>query len=195
MRGSPKRGLAWVANQGVVSFGDPYLLRRGHSTLRGTNSDGGMTETAMGQAPGFSCIKCASFATLMGRSCLRARAPVLHTCTGRAFYPSSTTKLQLTPLMRILRAPGFSTPIRRPIQFTTLHRPVEVRPTVANQRSQAPLATMALPPKFAAHRLAFGQPTAQAETVPPAAHSIEIYLDYCVRLQAGLCHILFASSL
>jgi predicted DsbA family dithiol-disulfide isomerase len=37
---------------------------------------------------------------------------------------------------------------------------------------------MALPPKFAGHKLVFGEATATGTTVPPARHTLEVYLDY-----------------
>ncbi|CAI4218695.1 unnamed protein product [Parascedosporium putredinis] len=40
---------------------------------------------------------------------------------------------------------------------------------------------MALPPKFAAHRVIFGRPVAPHTSVPPAAHVLEVFLDYCVQ--------------
>jgi hypothetical protein len=39
---------------------------------------------------------------------------------------------------------------------------------------------MAVPPKFAAHRVIFSEPASAQAEVPPALHTIEVYLDYCV---------------
>lgn len=90
----------------------------------------------------------------------------------------------LVLLMRILqRATGFNPLVPRPIRFTTHRSPIKARPTTTTKQLHAPLATMAVPPKFAAHRMAFGQPVSQNDAVPPTAHTIEIYLDYCVRPQ------------
>lgn len=38
---------------------------------------------------------------------------------------------------------------------------------------------MALPPKFAGHKLEFDSPPATASTVPHTTHTLELYLDYC----------------
>jgi protein-disulfide isomerase len=39
---------------------------------------------------------------------------------------------------------------------------------------------MALPPKFAAHRMTFGPPAPTAHaSIPSSSHTLEIYLDYC----------------
>ena len=73
--------------------------------------------------------------------------------------------------------------ISRPTLFA-LYRP-NVRPATSFKKQFAPLVTMALPPKFAAHRMTFGQPVSQDEAVPPTPHTIEIYLDYCVRPQTS----------
>lgn len=92
------------------------------------------------------------------------------------------------------RTPRFNPLILRPIRSTTLHKPVTTRLTTTTKQPYAPLATMAVPPKFAAHRMAFGQPTSQSAAVPPTAHSIEIYLDYCVRPHPILLHAYLASA-
>lgn len=43
---------------------------------------------------------------------------------------------------------------------------------------------MALPPKFAGHRLSFGPPVATVAGVPPATHTIEVFLDYACPFSA-----------
>lgn len=43
---------------------------------------------------------------------------------------------------------------------------------------------MALPPKFAAHRLEFGKPPQPSSAVPASSHTLEIYLDYCCPFSA-----------
>lgn len=46
---------------------------------------------------------------------------------------------------------------------------------------------MAVPPKFAAHRLDFGgQPSSQHASIPPATHTLELYLDYCCPFSAKM---------
>lgn len=45
---------------------------------------------------------------------------------------------------------------------------------------------MALPPKFAAHRVIFGRPVAPHTSVPPAAHVLEVFLDYCCPFSAKI---------
>ena len=43
---------------------------------------------------------------------------------------------------------------------------------------------MALPPKFAAHRLLFGPAPPSTSTIPPAQHTLELYVDYCCPFSA-----------
>ncbi|KAH6609429.1 hypothetical protein Trco_002775 [Trichoderma cornu-damae] len=38
---------------------------------------------------------------------------------------------------------------------------------------------MAVPPKFAGHKLEFGPPAASTSSVPSATHTFELYVDYC----------------
>ncbi|ATY63370.1 Thioredoxin-like protein [Cordyceps militaris] len=45
---------------------------------------------------------------------------------------------------------------------------------------------MALPPKFAAHKLLFAPPPAAPSSVPHATHTLELYLDYCCPYSAKL---------
>ncbi|OAA62266.1 Thioredoxin-like protein [Cordyceps fumosorosea ARSEF 2679] len=46
---------------------------------------------------------------------------------------------------------------------------------------------MALPPKFAAHKLLFAPPPdTSSSVVPPATHTLELYLDYCCPFSAKL---------
>jgi len=46
---------------------------------------------------------------------------------------------------------------------------------------------MALPPKFAAHRLTFADPPApSSSSVPPAMHTIELYVDYVCPFSAKI---------
>ncbi|PKS12767.1 hypothetical protein jhhlp_000978 [Lomentospora prolificans] len=45
---------------------------------------------------------------------------------------------------------------------------------------------MALPPKFAAHRVVFGKASAPHTSVPPAAHVLEVFLDYCCPFSAKI---------
>ncbi|SPO02301.1 uncharacterized protein DNG_04974 [Cephalotrichum gorgonifer] len=52
---------------------------------------------------------------------------------------------------------------------------------------------MALPPKFAAHRLAFGQLVAKTEGVPPTPHTIEVYLDYACPFSAKIFNALLTT--
>lgn len=44
---------------------------------------------------------------------------------------------------------------------------------------------MALPPKFAGHKLTFGSPSSSS-SVPPTTHTLELYLDYCCPFSAKL---------
>ncbi|KAL5614959.1 hypothetical protein BROUX41_005027 [Berkeleyomyces rouxiae] len=45
---------------------------------------------------------------------------------------------------------------------------------------------MAVAPKYAATRLVFGTPSAIADGVAPAAHTIEVFLDYCCPFSAKI---------
>ena len=100
------------------------------------------------------------------------------------FTPHRDRRHNATSAMQALRrAASIFRPLSAaPICLTTLYRTTKAQPETTTKQSPAPAATMALPPKFAAHRMAFGQPVSQNDAVPPTAHSIEIYLDYCVRV-------------
>jgi len=45
---------------------------------------------------------------------------------------------------------------------------------------------MSVPPKFAAHRLTFGDPPSIISSVPPTRHTLELFLDYCCPFSAKL---------
>lgn len=45
---------------------------------------------------------------------------------------------------------------------------------------------MALPPKFAAHKLTFASPSPSSSSVPAATHTIELYVDYCCPFSAKI---------
>ncbi|KAL2891515.1 hypothetical protein HOO65_010873 [Ceratocystis lukuohia] len=45
---------------------------------------------------------------------------------------------------------------------------------------------MAVAPKYAATRLVFGPPKSIVDGVPPAAHTIEVFLDYCCPFSAKI---------
>ncbi|KAK1255148.1 hypothetical protein MKX08_009143 [Trichoderma sp. CBMAI-0020] len=45
---------------------------------------------------------------------------------------------------------------------------------------------MAVPPKFAGHKLEFAPPTASSSSVPHATHTFELYLDYCCPFSAKI---------
>lgn len=45
---------------------------------------------------------------------------------------------------------------------------------------------MAVPPKFAAHKLEFAPPAASSSLVPHATHTFELYLDYCCPFSAKI---------
>ncbi|EHK39786.1 uncharacterized protein TrAtP1_006688 [Trichoderma atroviride] len=45
---------------------------------------------------------------------------------------------------------------------------------------------MAVPPKFAAHKLEFAPPAASSSSVPHANHTFELYLDYCCPFSAKI---------
>lgn len=45
---------------------------------------------------------------------------------------------------------------------------------------------MAVPPKFAAHKLEFAPPAASSSSVPRATHTFELYLDYCCPFSAKI---------
>ncbi|PTB40756.1 hypothetical protein M441DRAFT_411564 [Trichoderma asperellum CBS 433.97] len=45
---------------------------------------------------------------------------------------------------------------------------------------------MAVPPKFAGHKLEFAPPTASSSSVPRATHTFELYLDYCCPFSAKI---------
>lgn len=50
--------------------------------------------------------------------------------------------------------------------------------------------TMALPPKFAGHRLQLADPSPSTAGVPPSPHTIELYLDYVCPFSAKLFNTL-----
>ncbi|KAI1762312.1 hypothetical protein GGR53DRAFT_501856 [Hypoxylon sp. FL1150] len=90
----------------------------------------------------------------------------------RSFYPFVCRQ-------HLLILPNY--PVRPVVQkvpsssyFSHLHVPHKLhrRPFATTQ------PTMALNPKFAGQRLLFGQPKAVAEGVPPALHTLELFLDY-----------------
>lgn len=45
---------------------------------------------------------------------------------------------------------------------------------------------MAVPPKFAGHKLEFAPPAASSSSVPRATHTFELYLDYCCPFSAKI---------
>lgn len=45
---------------------------------------------------------------------------------------------------------------------------------------------MAVPPKFAGHKLEFAPPVASSSSVPRATHTFELYLDYCCPFSAKI---------
>ncbi|KKA26199.1 hypothetical protein TD95_000055 [Thielaviopsis punctulata] len=52
---------------------------------------------------------------------------------------------------------------------------------------------MAVAPKFAATRLVFGTPAANISGVPPATHTLEVFLDYCCPFSAKIFRTLTSS--
>ncbi|PNY26782.1 Uncharacterized protein TCAP_03305 [Tolypocladium capitatum] len=49
---------------------------------------------------------------------------------------------------------------------------------------------MAVPPKFAGHRLDFAPPPSATASVPHATHTLELYADYCCPFSARMFHTL-----